>query len=104
MADIMDCLVNYFNSNVGEEGVPSRYFSYHVVAGPGPTPDSGVATICTLAVYHPDERCDFCSVFHAVREGGPAAAIAKAVRHLDAYHEGDRLRKVQTRVRCSECS
>ncbi len=43
------------------------------------------------------------AVFHAVREGGPAAAIARAVRYLDAYHEQDRLQKVQTVIRCTAC-
>ncbi len=103
MAEIVDCLVNYFGSDSTEDGVPRRYFSYHIVAGPGPTPDSGVASIATLAVFDPDERCGYCTVFHAVREGGPPAAVAKAVRYLDTYHEEDRLRKVQTALRRSEC-
>jgi hypothetical protein len=103
MAEMMDCLVNYFSQDTTEEGVPRRYFSYHVVAGPGPTPDSGVASIATLAVFDPAERCDYCRVFHATREGGPAAAVAKAVRYLDAFHEEDNLRKVQTSIRRSEC-
>jgi hypothetical protein len=104
MAEIMDCLVNYFSENTGEDGVPRRYFSYHIVAGPGPTLDSGVASIATLAVFNSNERCDYCAVFHAVKVGGPAAAIIKAIRYLDAYHENDRLHKVQTAIRCSECS
>ena len=104
MSEIMDCLVNYFSLNTDERGIPRRYFSYHIVAGPGPTSDSGVASIATRAVYDPSERCDYCAVFHAVQEGGPSAAIVKAIRYLDAYHEEDRLRKVQTAIRCSECS
>jgi hypothetical protein len=103
MAEIVDCLVNYFSLNAGENGVPRRYFSYHIVGGPGPTPGSGVASIATLAVFDPSERCDSCTVFHAVREGGPTAAVVKAIRYLDAYHEGDLLRKVQTAFRGSEC-
>jgi len=103
MSEIMDCLVNYFSLNAGEDGVPRRYFSYHIVAGPGPTPDSGVPSIATLGVFNPSERCDYCAMFHAVQQGGPAAAIVKAIRYLDAYHEEDRLRKVQTTIRCSEC-
>jgi hypothetical protein len=103
MTEIMDCLVNYFSLDRGEDGVPRRYFSYHIVAGPGPAPDSGVANIATLAAFVPSERCNYCTVFHAVQEGGPAAAIAKALRYLDAYHEEDHLRKVQTVIRCSEC-
>ena len=103
MSEIMDCMVNYFSDNTGDDGVPRRYFSYHIVAGPGPTPYSGVASIATLAVFNPDERCDYCAVFHAVREGGPAAAIGKAIRYLDAFHEHDRLQKVQTAIRSSQC-
>jgi hypothetical protein len=103
MAEIMDCLVNYFSLDSRQDGMPRRYFSYHLVAGPGPTADSGVASISALAVFDRDERCDSCTVFHAVLEGGPAAAITKAIRYLDAYHEGDRLRKVQTAIRRSEC-
>ena len=103
MTEIMDCLVNYFSLDSFEDGMPRRYFSYHIVAGPGPTPAAGVASIATLAVYDKSEGCDYCQVFHAVQEGGPAAAIDKAIRYLDAYHQGDRLRKVQTTIRCSEC-
>jgi hypothetical protein len=103
MAEIMDCLVNYFSLDCGEHGVPRRYFSYYIVAGPGPTSDSGVANIATLSVFDSSERCNSCTVFHAVQEGGPAAAIAKALRYLDAYHQEDRLRKVQTAIRCSKC-
>jgi hypothetical protein len=95
--------VNYFNLDIGENGLPRRYFSYHVVAGPGPTADSGVAIVATLAVADPGERCDTCTVFHAVSEGGPAEAVAKAIRYLDAYHEEDRLQKVQTVIRCTAC-
>jgi hypothetical protein len=102
MVEMMDCLVNYFGLNSSEDGVPRRYFSYHIVAGPGPLPGSGVASIATLAVFNPSERCDYCAVFHAVQKGGPAAAILKAIRYLDAHHENDRLRKVQSVIRCSD--
>jgi hypothetical protein len=96
---MLDCLVSYFGQ--GEDGVPAprRYFCYHVIAGPGPTATAGVATVVTLAVHDEDQRCTSCQAFHAVPTGGPAAALAKAIRYLDAYHEGDRLRKVQSEVR-----
>jgi hypothetical protein len=103
MTEIMDCLVNYFSLDSFEDGVPRRYFSYHIVAGPGPTPAAGVASIATLAVFDENERCDSCKKFHAVQEGGPGAAIDQAIRYLDAYHQEDRLRKVQTTIRRSEC-
>lgn len=103
MAEIMDCLVNYFSTDQTEDGLPRRYYSYHLVAGPGPDPESGVATITTLAVHSPDERCTYCENFHVARTGGPEAAIGRAARYLDALHEQDRLRKVQTEIRCSRC-
>ena len=99
MTELMDCLVNYFSPETSEDGIPRRYYSYHVIAGPGLTPDSGTASIKTLAVFDPTERCDYCATFHIVREGGPVAAIHKAIHYLDAYHQEDRLQKVQTVVR-----
>ena len=103
MAEMLDCMVNYFNFNEDAADMPRRYFSYLVVAGPGPTEDAGVATITLLAVHSPDERCDTCQHFHVVSAGGPPAALARALRYLDAYHESDRLRKVQSQVRCTQC-
>jgi hypothetical protein len=98
MRQILDCLVNYFGPDNGE-GVPKRYFFYHILGGPGPTAQGGVAHITTLAVSDERERCTFCQMVHAVKTGGPEAAIAKAIRYLDAYHEGDLLVKVQSRLR-----
>jgi len=40
-----------------------------------------------------------CKRVFAVTEGGPAAAIAEALLYMDAYHEGDRLRKIQSGIR-----
>jgi hypothetical protein len=103
MPEMFDCLVNYFSLNTDDEGMPRRYFSYHVVGGPGPTDDSGVAVVTTLAAYNSNEICESCQNFHVARTGGPAAAIDKALRYLDAYHGGENLRKVQTEIRCSQC-
>jgi rhodanese-related sulfurtransferase len=99
MSQLLDCLVNYFGHNEDGAGMPSRYFVYHVVGGPGATEGAGVAVVHTLAVYAGGERCESCQDFHVVREGGPAAAIDKALRYLDAFHGGDRLRKVRTAIR-----
>jgi rhodanese-related sulfurtransferase len=99
MSQLLDCLVNYFSHNEDASGMPARYFVYHVVGGPGATEGAGVAVVHTLAVYAGGERCESCQDFHVVREGGPAAAIDKALRYLDAFHGGDRLRRVQTPVR-----
>jgi rhodanese-related sulfurtransferase len=103
MAELMDCLVNYFSHNADEAGMPRRYYSYFVVGGPGTTAAAGVATITALAVHDGGERGELGQNFHVVQAGGPRAAIVKAVQYLDAYHQGERLWKVQTPVRCHEC-
>jgi hypothetical protein len=58
-----------------------------------------VASVVQLAVSNEAERCTVCQAFHIASTGGPAAAVEKAIRYLDAYHEGDRLHKVQSRLR-----
>jgi hypothetical protein len=98
MTRMTDCLVNYFGLDDGR-GVPTRYFCYHVVGGPGPTAAAGVAVITALAASPKDDRCVACEGLHFVNRGGAAAAVAKALRHLDAYHEGDGLRKAQAPLR-----
>ena len=76
-----------------------RYFCYHIIAGPGPTTGTGVASIATLAIHDETQRCAYCQNFHTVEAGGPAAAVAAAVRYLDAYHELDHVRKVKSDIR-----
>jgi hypothetical protein len=99
MAEMLDCFVNYFTEDTNDEGMPRRYLSYHIVAGPGPSPEGGVASITPLAAYDENTICDTCERVFAVKAGGPAAAIAAALVYMDAYHEGDRLRKVQSGIR-----
>jgi hypothetical protein len=96
---MMDCLVSYLSPEEGAGGVPRRYYCYHVVAGPGASPGASVAVITTLAAHNADGLCDTCDHLHAAPEGGPAAAIARALHYLDAFHQEDRLRRVQTEVR-----
>jgi len=96
--EMVDCLANYFGLN--EEGQPTRYFCYHILGGPGPTPEAGVASIVLVSASDEAERCvGGCRDLHVVETGGPAAAVAKALHFLDAYHEGDGLRKAQTALR-----
>jgi hypothetical protein len=99
MAEMLDCLVSYFSEDSDEEGMPHRYLSYHVVAGPGPGAESGVASITPLAAHDENGICETCERVLAVKAGGPAAALEEALLYMDAYHEGDRLRKVQSEVR-----
>jgi hypothetical protein len=99
MAEMLDCLVSYFSQDSNAEGLPRRYLAYHVVAGPGPVPEGGVASITPLAAYDENEICGTCERVVAVKAGGPAAALEEALVYMDAYHEGDRLRKAQSEVR-----
>ena len=101
MVEMMHCLVNYFGFSVDDQGRPLRYYSYHVVGGPGPTDGSGAASITLLAAGDPHEIYQIIQHFHVVREGGAVAAIERAVRYLDSFHAEDRLRKVRTEPLCS---
>ena len=99
MTEMLDCLVIFFSENANAEGMPRRYLSYHIVAGPGPSPEGGVASITPLAAYDENVICETCERIFAVKAGGPAAAMEEALVYMDAYHEGDRLRKVQSEIR-----
>ena len=99
MAEMLDCLVTYFSEDTNAEGMPHRYLSYHLVAGPGPNPEGGVASITPLAAYDENVICETCERVIAVKTGGPTAAMQEALVYVDAYHEGDRLRKVQSELR-----
>ena len=99
MAEMLDCLVTYFSEDTNAEGMPHRYLSYHLVAGPGPNPEGGVASITPLAAYDENVICETCERVFAVKTGGPAAAMEEPLVYVDAYHEGDRLRKVQSELR-----
>ena len=99
MAEMLDCLVSYFSEDTNAEGMPHRYLSYHLVAGPGPNPEGGIASITPLAAYDENVICETCERVFAVKTGGPAAAMEEALVYVDAYHEGDRLRKVQSEIR-----
>src|ERR1700758_1844269 len=99
MTRMLDCLVSYFGLDEDRQPGYRRYFCYHVLAGPGPTPGAGVAAITTLAVHSEAERCTSCEHFHTAETGGPEAAVAAAIRYLDAYHEQDHVRKVQSDFR-----
>jgi hypothetical protein len=96
---MIDCLVSYFGLDEDEQPEYRRYFAYHIVAGPGATPGSGVAYVTTLALSDESQRCTYCKNAHKADLGGPAAALAAAVHYLDVYHERDRLRKVLSGIR-----
>src|SRR5262249_33492814 len=99
MAEILECFVTYCSEDTNDEGMPRRYLAYHVVAGAGPKPEGGVASITPLAAYYEIEVCAACERVFAVKAGGPTAAIEEALLYLAAYHETDELRKVQSEIR-----
>jgi hypothetical protein len=99
MAEMLDCFVSFFTDETNDDGLPRRYLSYQIVAGPGPTSGSGVASITSLAAYDENQICNTCERVFAVKAGGPAAAMDEALVYMDAYHEGDNLRKVQSEIR-----
>jgi hypothetical protein len=70
MSQLIDCLVSYFGLDEVNEPTWKRYYCYHIVAGPGPTTGSGVATITTLAIYDEAQRCTSCRHFHRAVTGG----------------------------------
>jgi hypothetical protein len=96
---MLDCMVSYFGLDENERPGYRRYFCYHILAGPGPTAGSGVAVITTVALHNESERCTYCQHVHPAEVGGPAAALAAAVRYLDAFHSLDHMAKVQSEVR-----
>jgi hypothetical protein len=99
MTRLLDCLVSYFGLDEAERPGYERYFSYHVLAGPGPTQGAGVATITTVAVSPESERCRSCQHWHTVETGGPAAAMQAALHYLDAFHAEDHVLRTQSDIR-----
>ena len=89
-------MVSYFSSNGNGDGSPRRYYCYLVVAGPGPTAGSGVATITTLAVHGGDTPCGYCPNFFFARSGGPqevlnrSSQLLKSGWNLLVFPEGTR--------------
>jgi hypothetical protein len=99
MAEMLECLVSYCSADTNEEGLPRRYLAYRIVAGPGPNPGGGVASITPLASHDENVICETCERVIAVKAGGPAAAMEEALVYMKAYHESDDLRRVQSEIR-----
>jgi hypothetical protein len=96
---MLERLVSYFRLDENGKPTSRRFLSYKIIAGPGPDDDLGVASIVTLALSNPSDRCDSCQHFHTVEKGGAAAAMAAAIRYLDASLAGQHLQKVESDVR-----
>jgi hypothetical protein len=96
---MLERLVSYFGLNEHNKPTSRGFMAYKIIAGPGPVEDSGVATIITLALSNPSDRCDSCRHIHTVETGGTAAAMAAATRYLDGYHLGQHLQKIESDLR-----
>jgi hypothetical protein len=96
---MLERLVTYYGLDEAGEPTSRRFFSYKIIAGPGPSVGSGLASIVTLALTNPKEGCEYCQKHHTVETGGAAAAMVAAIAYLDAYHNGDRLSKVESDLR-----
>lgn len=99
MTRMLECLVSYFGLDEKDRPGYRRYFCYHVVSGPGAASGEALALVKTLATYDAGERCTSCEEIHRVETGGPAAALAAALRYLDVFHGTDHLQKVQSDIR-----
>jgi hypothetical protein len=95
----LERVVTYYGLDEDGEPTSRRFLRYQIIAGPGPTTGSGLASIITLAVSNLREGCEYCRKVHTVEQGGPPAAMAVAIHYLDTYHGADRLRKVESDVR-----
>src|ERR1700722_7697823 len=52
MAEMLECLVNYFSGDTNEEGLPRLYVCYQIISGPGTTSGGGLAAITLLFANH----------------------------------------------------
>jgi rhodanese-related sulfurtransferase len=100
MSQLLDCMVTYFSTGEDDKGLPPRYFCYHILAGPGMTPDGGVASIIALSSHdHRQDASEAGQDFHAVRVGGPEYALHRALAYLDAFHAEDCLNRATSDIR-----
>jgi antitoxin (DNA-binding transcriptional repressor) of toxin-antitoxin stability system len=84
MGHAMHCTITYHGDHYDPNGMPDPWFHYLVIASPGPTEDSGIASIVPLV------RCTAQTASEQVfvKQGGPLSAISKAENLLDRRHPG----------------
>jgi hypothetical protein len=84
--------MTYHGHEPGDGDLPSVWYHYLVIASPGPSAGSGVASIITLSQAKAESIAPGPSHTIFAQEGGPATALAKAEEFLDRHHPG--LRKI----------
>jgi hypothetical protein len=80
--------MTYYGEEAGDRDLPRTWYHYLVIASPGTTPDSGVASIITLSQSRAEGMTSGPSHIIVAKEGGPAAALASAEAFLDRHHPG----------------
>jgi hypothetical protein len=80
--------VTYNESEKDEYGMPKVWYHYLVVARPGSQPGSAVASVISLSKARANGSAQGPSHVVSVPDGGPDAALAKAVEYLDDLHPG----------------
>jgi hypothetical protein len=84
--------MTYYGEEANDDDLPMTWYHYLVIASPGLSIGSGVASIITLsqaraqAINHGPSHTIF------VKVGGPESALVKAEEFLDHHHPG--LRKI----------
>jgi hypothetical protein len=83
------CTLIYHGNSFDEQGMPTPWFHYLVIASPGPGPDTGIGSVVPLTSSGAEQVAPH-KVF--APSGGPLAAISMAEEALDRRHQG--LRKI----------
>ena len=63
--EMVDCLANYFGFN--DEGQPTRYFCYHILGEPGPTPEGAHRSYSSRSMTRPNDASAAVETFTSLR-------------------------------------
>jgi hypothetical protein len=86
--------MTYYGAEENARELPATWYHYLVIASPGTTPGSGVASIITLSQAKAEALSGGPSHILVAAEGGPDAALTKAEEFLDRHHPG--LKKIKS--------
>jgi len=78
--------MTYYGEEHNYQDLPTVWYHYLVIAGPGTKAGSGVASIITLSQAKAISDASSRTIF--AKDGGPATALAKAEEFLDHHHPG----------------
>lgn len=95
----LHCTMTYHGAEQDDKGLPNPWFHYLVVASPGATPESGIASIVSLSEARAEGIAKGTTHTILAKQGGPVAAIKAAEEFLDKQHP--RLKKILSTSRPS---